>query len=55
MNTFYIQLIPVALLLLPLSVPIGIVFWIRHQRKGKRNPLTYQMLCAPGESISLRD
>jgi len=54
MNTFFIQLIPVALLLLPLSVPIGIVFWIRHQRKGRRNPLTYQMLRAPGESISER-
>lgn len=54
MNTFYIQLIPVALLLLPLSVPIGIVFWIRYQRKGRRNPLTYQMLRAPGESISQR-
>jgi hypothetical protein len=54
MNTFYIQLIPVALLLLPLTVPIGIVFWIRHQRKGRRNPLTYQMLRAPGESISQR-
>jgi hypothetical protein len=54
MNTFYIQLIPVALFLLPLSVPISIVFWIRHQRKGRRNPLTYQMLRAPGESISQR-
>ena len=54
MNTFFIQLIPVALFLLPLSVPIGIVFWIRRQRKGRRNPLTYQMLRAPGESISQR-
>jgi len=54
MNTFFIQLIPVTLFLLPLSVPIGIVFWIRHQRKGRRNPLTYQMLRAPGESISQR-
>lgn len=54
MNTLFIQLIPVALLLLPLSVPICIVFLIRHQRKGRRNPLTYQMLRAPGESISQR-
>lgn len=54
MNTLLIQLIPAALFLLPLSVPLGIVFWIRHQRKGRRNPLTYQMLRAPGESISQR-
>ena len=54
MNTLLIQLIPLALFLLPLSVPIGIIFWIRHQRKGRRNPLTYQMLRAPGESISQR-
>jgi len=54
MNTFFIQLIPAALFLLPLCLPIGIVFWIRHQRKGRRNPLTYQMLRAPGESISQR-
>jgi hypothetical protein len=39
---------------MPLSVPISIVFWIRRQRKGRRNPLTYQMLRAPGESISQR-
>ena len=54
MNTLLIQLIPLALFLLPLSVPICIVFWIRSQRKGRRNPLTYQMLHAPGESISQR-
>lgn len=54
MNTLFIQLIPVALFLLPLTVPISIVFWIRHQRKGRRNPLTYQMLRAPGESINKR-
>lgn len=54
MNTLFIQLIPLALFFLPLTVPIGIVFWIRHQRKGRRNPLTYQMLRAPGESISQR-
>ncbi len=54
MNIFLIQFIPAALLLLPLGVPIAIVSWIRHQRKGRRNPLTYQMLRAPGESISQR-
>lgn len=54
MNSALFQLIPVAIFLLPLSVPVGIVFWIRHQRKKRRNPLTYQMLRAPGESISKR-
>lgn len=54
MNTFLIQLIPVALFFLSLSVPFGIIVWIRRQRKSKRNPLTFQMLRAPGESISER-
>ena len=54
MNSLFIQLIPLAIFLIPLCVPIGIVLWIRHQRKNRRNPLTYQMLRAPGESISQR-
>jgi hypothetical protein len=54
MTSLLIQLIPLALFLLPLSVPLAIVFWLRRQRKGRRNPLTYQMLRAPGESISQR-
>ena len=54
MNTFFIQLIPFALFLLSLAVPISIISWIRHQRKARRNPLTYHMLRAPGESISQR-
>lgn len=54
MNSILFQLIPVAIFFIPLSVPIGIVVWIRHQRKNRRNPLTYQMLRAPGESISQR-
>lgn len=54
MSTLLIQLIPLALFLLPLSVPLAIVFWLRRQRQGRRNPLTYQMLRAPGESISQR-
>lgn len=54
MNTFLIQLIPLALFFLSLSVPFGIIVWIRRQRKSKRNPLTFQMLRAPGESISER-
>ncbi len=54
MNTFFIQLIPLALFLLSICVPVGIVVWIRRQRKNRRNPLTFQMLRAPGESISER-
>jgi hypothetical protein len=54
MNTLLIQFIPVALFLLSLCVPLGIALWIRHQRKHRKNPLNYQMLRAPGESISKR-
>lgn len=54
MNTLLIQFIPVALFLGSLSVPVGIVLWIRYQRKHRRNPLNYQMLRAPGESINNR-
>lgn len=54
MNTLLIQFIPVVLFLGSLSVPFGIVLWIRYQRKHRRNPLNYQMLRAPGESISKR-
>lgn len=54
MNTLLIQFIPVALFLGSLSVPFGIVLWIRYQRKHRRNPLNYQMLRAPGESIRKR-
>jgi len=51
-NTILIQFIPVVLFLLSLCVPLGIALWIRNQRKHRRNPLNYQMLRAPGESIS---
>lgn len=54
MNTILIQLIPIALFFLSICVPVGIVVWIRHQRKNRRNPLTFQMLRAPGESINER-
>jgi hypothetical protein len=54
MNILLIQFIPLAFFLLSLSVPIGIALWIRYQRKHRKNPLNYQMLRAPGESISQR-
>ncbi len=54
MDTFLVQLLPAVIFILSLSVPLGIALWIRHQRKHRRNPLTAQMLRAPGESISKR-
>jgi len=54
MTQMLLQLIPAVLFLLSLCVPVGIVFWLRHQRKNRRNPLTFDMLRAPGESISER-
>ena len=54
MNSIFIQLLPSAILLLSLCVPLSITLWVRHQRKNKRNPLTFQMLRAPGESINKR-
>ena len=54
MNILLIQFIPVALFFLSICVPIGIIVCIRRQRKNRRNPLTFQMLRAPGESISER-
>jgi len=52
MNSLLIQLLPAAIFLLPLCVPLGINVRIRHQRKHRRNPLTFQMLRAPGETIN---
>lgn len=55
MNSLVIQYIPIfAIFLISILVPIGITLWIRHQRKNRRNPLTTQMLRAPGESIAKR-
>lgn len=54
MDNFLVQLLPAAIFLLSLSVPLGIALWIRLQRRHRRNPLTFQMLRAPGESISKR-
>lgn len=54
MNLLLVQFIAVVLFLLSLCVPLGIAFWIRYQRRQRRNPLNYEMLRAPGESISKR-
>ncbi|MBJ6751000.1 nuclease-related domain-containing protein [Geomonas anaerohicana] len=54
MNEYLIQYIPVVIFLLSLCVPVGIALWIRYQRRQRRNPLNYDMLRAPGESISKR-
>jgi len=48
------QFTPHLIFLLSICVPLVITKWIRYQRKNRRNPLTYQMLRAPGESINQR-
>ncbi|MBJ6802717.1 nuclease-related domain-containing protein [Geomonas propionica] len=54
MTIFFVQLLPLAFFALSLTVPICVGLWIRHQRKHRRNPLTYQMFRNPGESINGR-
>lgn len=54
MHYLLIQFIPTFIFLLSLVVPLAMMWWIRHQRKEKRNPLTVDMLRAPGESIAER-
>jgi len=45
------QYLPVAIFFGSMIIPLCIVFWIHHQRKGRRSPLTVQLLRAPGESL----
>ena len=45
------QYLPLAIFLGSMIIPVCIVFSIRHQRKGRRSPLTVQLLRAPGESL----
>lgn len=54
MNSLVIQLLPAIVALLPLFLIFSMVAWSYHHRRRRRNPLTYQMLRAPGESISQR-
>lgn len=54
MNSIIIQLLPILLILLPLVVMFPMSIWLHHQRSTRRNPLTCQMLRAPGESITHR-
>ncbi|RJX34757.1 MAG: NERD domain-containing protein [Desulfurivibrio sp.] len=54
MNSILILFLPASISLLSFLLLIPMVIWIRYQRRHRRNPLTYQMLRAPGEAISLR-
>lgn len=54
MNLIVAQLIPLLIFLVSLAIPLLFVFWAKRKRKGKRNPLTAQMLRNPGESIAQR-
>jgi len=45
------QLIPLAVFIASMIVPICVVFWIRHQRRERRSPLTVHLLRSPGDSI----
>ena len=46
------QLIPLVIFFGSLCVPICLALWIRYQRRGRRTPLTVQLLRSPGESLS---
>lgn len=54
MTKMLLQFIPVGICLASLCVPLTLGLWICYHRKNKKNPLTAQMLRAPGESINLR-
>lgn len=54
MKLFMAQFIPLLIFLGSLSVPLVFILWTKRKRKGKRNPLTAQMLRNPGESIAQR-
>jgi hypothetical protein len=46
------EYLPVAIFFGSMVIPMCIIFWIRHQRKGRRSPLTVQLLRVPGESLA---
>jgi hypothetical protein len=46
------QFLPVIIFLASMIGPVCVAFWIRRNRRGRRSPLTVQMLRAPGESLS---
>lgn len=46
------QLIPLVIFFASLCIPLSVAFWIRYQRKGRRSPLTVQLLRSPGESLA---
>lgn len=54
MTLILVQSIPLFIFLGSLLVPLAFILWTKQKRKGKRNPLTVQMLRNPGESIAQR-
>lgn len=46
------QLVPLAIFIASLFVPLCVMLWVRHQRRGRRSPLTVQLLRSPGESLA---
>lgn len=46
------QFIPLALFFASMLGPVCVVLWLRHQRRGRRSPLTVQLLRSPGESLA---
>ncbi len=46
------QFLPAIIFLASMIGPVCVAFWIRRKRRGRRSPLTVQMLRAPGESLS---
>jgi len=46
------QLLPLAIFFGSLIVPFCIAYWIRYQRRGRRSPLTVQLLRSPGETLA---
>jgi hypothetical protein len=52
---FLTGLIPLAIIGLCALVPAGIIIWIRsHQTRGKKNPLNFDLLRSPGQSLKER-
>lgn len=54
MKFFFVQFLPLLFFALSFAVLLCLALWISHQRKQRRNPLTFQMLRSPGESINRR-
>jgi hypothetical protein len=45
-------LVPTVIFFASMIIPLSIVLLIRHQRRERRSPLTFQLLRSPGESLA---